>query len=106
MTVLDPFAGVALGALDAMWNRLNWIGVELEPKFVSLGRQNLIFWRRKYSGKEGLGSARIIQGDSRKLAEVIAGADCCIGSPPFSGSEQPCASQTRALKDYHAFTRG
>lgn len=32
--------------------------------------------------------------------------DAAIGSPPFSGTEQPCASQTRAKKDYHAFTRG
>lgn len=33
-------------------------------------------------------------------------ADAVVCSPPFSGTEQPCASQTRQLKDYHAFTRG
>ncbi len=36
-TVIDPFGGVALGALDAMYNGLNWIGVEIEPRFVLLG---------------------------------------------------------------------
>ena len=32
--ILDPFAGVALGGLNAMSMGLNWVGVELEPKFV------------------------------------------------------------------------
>src|SRR3990167_5809479 len=57
MTVVDPFAGVALGALDAMWNGLNWFGCELESRFVSLGQQNLAIWQRKYGSKEGFGSA-------------------------------------------------
>src|SRR3990167_7959423 len=83
-TVLDPFAGVALGALDAMWNGLNWIGVELEPKFTALGLLNIMLWERKYGSKEGFGTARIIQGDSRELRKMIQGADCCIGSPPFN----------------------
>lgn len=82
--VLDPFGGVALGALHAMWYGLTWIGVELEPKFVTLAEQNLALWQRKYGHKDGWGSARIVQGDSRQLAELIADADCCIGSPPFS----------------------
>ena len=39
--VLDPFAGVALGARDAIQLGINWLGVELEEKFVELGNQNL-----------------------------------------------------------------
>jgi len=35
--VLDPFGGVALGALHAMQMGLHWVGNELEPKFVELG---------------------------------------------------------------------
>ena len=31
--------------------------------------------------------------------------DAVVTSPPF-GEDHPCASQTRAKKDYHAFTRG
>lgn len=84
-TIVDPFAGVGLGALDAMWNGLNYIGVELEPKFVALGQQNLALWQRKYGSKEGWGTARIIQGDSRRLAEVIGKADLVCSSPPYSG---------------------
>jgi len=36
--VLDPFGGVALGALDAMRLGLNWTGNELELKFQRLGQ--------------------------------------------------------------------
>ena len=36
--VVDPFGGVALGALDAMSIGLSWRGVELEPRFVRLGQ--------------------------------------------------------------------
>ena len=82
-TVADPFGGVALGALDAMWDGLNWVGVELEPKFVTLGQQNLALWQRKYGSKEAFGTARIIQGDSRRLAEIVGAADLICSSPPF-----------------------
>lgn len=36
-TVLDPFGGVGLGALEAGINGLNWVGCELEQKFVDMG---------------------------------------------------------------------
>ncbi len=83
-TVVDPFGGIAGTALDAMWNGLTWVGCELEPKFVGLAGENIEQWQRRYGAKAGFGSARIVQGDSRKLADVIAGAHCCIGSPPFA----------------------
>ena len=40
-TILDPFGGVALGALDAMLHGCHWVGVELEQRFVDLGNQNI-----------------------------------------------------------------
>src|SRR3990167_1742721 len=151
MTVVDPFAGVGLGALDAMWNGLDWVGCELEPKFHQIGGEgwqcpgtlgepryivfkpekpdpnkklgwpicdacikawklwehrpehhamgNLERWRLKYR----LGTARIIQGDSRKLAEVIAGVDLVCSSPPYEGSmnsEKHGIDWTKVKKDY------
>jgi hypothetical protein len=36
-TVLDPFAGVGLGAYYALVYGLNWVGVELEPKHADVG---------------------------------------------------------------------
>lgn len=94
--ILDPFAGVGLGALDAMTHNLNWIGIELEEKFVSLGQQNIEKWERDLKGWPNLGRATIVQGDSRNLTKqvddrnahnVIEKADLVVSSPPFLESE-------------------
>ena len=82
---MDCFGGIGGTALDAMWNGLHWIGNELEPRFVGLAQQNIDLWQRKYGSKPGFGSARIVQGDSRKLSEIIASADLVCSSPPFMG---------------------
>lgn len=162
-TIIDPFAGISLGALHAMQHGCHWIGVELEQKFVDMGSHydcpgfTAEEWRRyhhrvdrvnngpyhhwcpecvkamrnvgksrkipmhgphRYQGNIDLwmetyaphfpkwGSAVLLQGDSRELAQVVGQvAGASVSSPPFS-PDQPCASQTRAIKDYHAFTRG
>lgn len=80
-SVLDPFGGIGGTALDAIARGLSWTGVELEPRFVALGEQNLALWRAKYPYLTGQG--RILQGDSRKLAEIVGVADAVVGSPPF-----------------------
>jgi len=84
--VLDPFAGVALGALHAMQNGLVWLGVELESRFVALGQQNIDLWNKRYSAMPGWGRATILQGDSRRLYEVLAGAGLAgaVSSPPYA----------------------
>lgn len=88
MTVVDPFGGVALGALDAMANGLHWTGVELESRFHVLGNANIAEWVRRYGHSAGWGSARLLNGDSRRLCEVVGGADCVVGSPPFQNSQE------------------
>jgi tRNA G10 N-methylase Trm11 len=86
-TVVDPFGGVGLGAIDAMLNGLNWVGVELEQKFVDLGNQNIELWNSRYGGKvRTYGTARLIQGDSRELAQVIEQAGACVSSPPYANA--------------------
>jgi len=92
-SVVDPFGGIAGTALDAMWNRCHWIGVELEPRFVALAEQNIALWQRKFGSNAGWGRGIIIQGDSRQLVSVIAGADLICSSPPFhdSMSNKPSA---------------
>ena len=55
-----------------------------------------------------LGQSQRTQGYGSKgnLGNLKPGTiDAVVSSPPFS-DDQPCASQTRAIKDYHAFTRG
>lgn len=84
--VIDPFGGVALGGLDAMLNGLNWTGCELEAKFHGLGNQNIALWNERYSRMPQWGSARLLNGDSRKLVEVLSAADCCVSSPPYAGN--------------------
>lgn len=81
-TICDPFAGVGLGALDAMTYGLSWIGCELEPRFHALAEQNLELWRRRY----GFTGGTVVQGDSRVLRQVLAGvqAGCVLGSPPYA----------------------
>jgi DNA modification methylase len=89
--VLDPFGGVALGALDAITNGLNWTGVELEEKFVKLGEKNISYWKERMRGNYG--TARIIQGDSRNIKNIIEKVDLVVSSPPYSdslsGSDKP-----------------
>lgn len=87
-SVVDPFGGVALGGFDAMRHGLNWYGCELEEKFVGLGNQNIALWNERFSRMPNWGTARLIQGDSRRLAEVLSAADCCVSSPPYAGNEK------------------
>lgn len=82
--VVDPFGGVALGALDAMRLGMDWTGCELEEKFVALGQANIDLWRSRYAPHfAGWGTARLLQGDSRRLASAVAEAQACVTSPPF-----------------------
>ena len=86
--VVDPFGGVALGAFEAMRHGLNFVGVELEAKFVDLGNKNIELWNERFSRMPNWGRARLVQGDSRKLAEVLSAAECCVSSPPYAGNEK------------------
>lgn len=82
-SVVDPFGGVALGAHDAMRHGLNWYGCELESRFVALGAQNIALWSERFSRMPNWGTARLLQGDSRMLGQVLKEAHCCVSSPPY-----------------------
>src|SRR5690606_7208521 len=82
--VLDPFGGVALGALDAMRFGLHWTGVELEPRFHEIGYRNIEKWVSQFGQLPRWGSAVLLNGDSRNLLEIIAdGAQGAVSSPPY-----------------------
>jgi hypothetical protein len=87
-SVVDPFGGVALGSFDAMRHGLNWYGCELEEKFVGLGSQNIALWNDRFSRMPSWGTARLLQGDSRKLVDAMSAAACCVSSPPYAGNEK------------------
>ncbi len=87
--VLDPFGGIGGFAFHAALYGMHWTGVELEQRFVDLGNQNLDLWRTRYAPHfPGYGTARLLQGDSRRLVEVVTGADGIVSSPPFEGTLQ------------------
>ena len=99
-TVLDPFAGIGGFALGAVEHELNWVGVELEPRFVALAEQNLEIWRRMFRQPRLL--SRMVQGDSRQLSELFQGADCVVGSPPYAGNDLGGDGQRKMSGDYSA----
>lgn len=88
--------------------------VSSPPYAKSIGNENGIDYSKgktPWGGKKPSPARNAIGGSygetDGQLGEMTEGdIDATIGSPPFSGTEQPCASQTRAKKDYHAFTRG
>jgi hypothetical protein len=78
----DPFGGVALGGIICGGRGLNWVGVELEPKFVELGNRNLEMHGPAFMAS-GSNLVVLRQGDSRRFAGFVGGLDGSIGSPPF-----------------------
>lgn len=104
-TIFDPFGGIGNGGIIGASLGLKWVGVELEERFVNFAKQNFELHRKTWE-QFGDPLPTIIHGDSRNAFKLVREASGCVSSPPFSGTEQPCASQTRAKKDYHAFTRG
>ena len=87
--VLDPFAGVSLGALEALRLGCTWVGCELEPRFYLTGMSNIAKWMHEYRHLPGWGPwAMCVNGDSRRLLEHIpAPSACAISSPPWTNQE-------------------
>ena len=82
-TVLDPMAGTAsTGIIGSLLGR-NTICVDIEQKFVDLSRKNVSFLERSERKK---GEVKVIQGDARKLSDLLKEADAVLTSPPYSGS--------------------
>jgi len=102
-TLVDPFGGVALGALEAMRRGLHWTGVELEQKFVGLGNQNIDLWNATYAAHlPGWGTARLVQGDSRELARIVGEVGAVVSSPPFNVGDSASAQSITARTDKSA----
>ena len=84
--VVDPFGGVGCGGIVCAYRGLRWIGVELEPRFIELAKASFALHARHWT-RLGLPHPVILQGDSRKLCELVKEAGCVVGSPPFSGQD-------------------
>jgi hypothetical protein len=78
--VLDPMAGTFSTCIMASLLNRNAVGVDLEQRFVELGKRNAALFDR-------LGELVILQGDARNLAAVLAEGDVfdkIISSPPYA----------------------
>ncbi len=98
--VLDPFCGVCGFGMHALLNGLVFCGVELEPRFVEEANKNIELWIKKFAGMPHLGTVLVLQGDSRKLKEVLGGWELhnlLCSSLPFQG-QFPCQAD-----DYEGF---
>lgn len=83
-TVVDPFGGIGSTAIIGASRGIRVVCCELEQRFVDLAKRNFELHRRTW---EACGDPLpvIVQGDSRRLCEVLGPllADCVVGSPPF-----------------------
>lgn len=84
--VVDPFGGVALGALDAMRIGCSWRGCELEERFIEWGNKNIAFWNSSFSVMpKWCKDAVLLQGDSRNLIQVLQNdTNAVVSSPPYA----------------------
>lgn len=82
--VVDPFGGIGSTAIVGASRGVKVLCCELEQKFVDLAKRNFELHRRTW---EACGDPLpvIVQGDSRRLCEVLGPhlADLVVSSPPF-----------------------
>ena len=82
--VVDPFGGIFSTGIEGASRGVQVYGCELESRFVELALANIELHKRAWQAC-GDPLPVIVQGDSRRLCEVLGPvmADVCIGSPPF-----------------------
>lgn len=82
--VVDPFGGIGGGGIMAAPLGLHWNGIELEQRFVELAWKNFDIHLRDWIAM-GYPLPHMVQGDSRRLSDVLGQADLIATSPPFEG---------------------
>jgi DNA modification methylase len=82
--VLDPMAGTSSTGIVASLLGRHSVCVELEEKFCEWSRRNVE--RLEKAGKKH-GEIKIVQGDARRLSQLLGRADVAITSPPYSSTE-------------------
>lgn len=106
-TIVDPFGGIGSTGILGAYKGYRVVCVELEKKFADLTEQNFQLhdnaWRK-------LGCPRpvIIQGDSRKLSQLIEQAGLIISSPPYEGARigQESGQEQCGHNDAYGQTKG
>jgi hypothetical protein len=100
--VVDPFGGIGSTGILGAYRGVQVVSCELEAKFTGLAMHNMFLHLPKW---RALGSPLpvIIQGDSRRLCELVAGADVVVSSPPYaeiSTGQAPGTGEEAAARRY------
>lgn len=104
-TVLDPFGGVGTTGIEAASRGVQVYLCELEPRFVNFAEDNFVLHEKGWA-ITNKPRPIMLQGDSRKLREVLSGVlvECMVSSPPFSPTNcQPVKVRGKSMgvrKDY------
>ncbi len=83
--ILDPFGGIGSTGILGAYEGYQVVCCELEAKFCKLAEQNFKLHENALE-KLGCSFPIILQGDSRRLCEVVEKADCIVSSPPYAGA--------------------
>ncbi len=102
--IVDPFGGIGSTGILGAYEGYQCVCCELERKFVDLAEQN--FELHKDAWVEfGNPFPIILQGDSRRLCEVVEKADCIVSSPPFGEAGDRSRSTIQEGRVKEAFKR-
>ncbi len=104
MTVLDPMVGTGSTLIACLRSGRNGYGIELNPKYVALAREEIEKERAHASpASRGL-RLEVIEGDARQLSTLdLPPMDFCLTSPPYwdmlrmKGAETQRQRRTRGL---------
>ena len=83
--ILDPFGGIGSTGILGAYEGYQVVCVELEEKFCKLAEQNFEIHKDAWIEFDNTFPI-ILQGDSRRLCEIVEKADCIVSSPPFQQS--------------------
>lgn len=90
--ILDPMSGIGTTGVEAIELGRDYVGVELEARFVRWQEGNLALARQRRGRQRASGQATVIQGDARDLAalpRLPATVDAVITSPPYGDRLKP-----------------
>lgn len=103
--IVDPMSGIGTTGVEAVHMGRNYVGIELEERFVAWQQGNL-----DLAGRQGAtGRAAVFQGDARHLSRTLLQeltcrrfqpVDAVLTSPPYGDRLRPKTSQvSRVLGD-------
>lgn len=102
-TIGDPFGGIGTGGIISAYHGLAWKGVELEPRFCKLAKENFDSHLGRWNVL-GAPLPELFQGDSRQFATIIGAAAAVVTSPPYAQNRFDGGKES--LKHKQGFSRG